>query len=40
MLKRFVFAQEDRSGEAWLARFVTGRFEAGEYTHDYGELIP
>src|SRR5436190_8677295 len=28
MLKRFVFAREDRPGEAWLARFAAGRDEA------------
>jgi predicted choloylglycine hydrolase len=25
MFKRFVFAREDRPGEAWLARFTAGR---------------
>ena len=25
MIKRFVFAREDRPGEAWLSRFVAGR---------------
>ncbi len=28
MLKRFVFAREDRPGQAWLARFAAGREEA------------
>lgn len=28
MLKRFVFAREERPGEAWLARFTAGRTEA------------
>ena len=28
MHKRFVFAREEESGEAWLARFKAGRSEA------------
>src|ERR1700688_794476 len=28
MLKRFVFAREDRPGAAWLARFAAGRTRA------------
>src|SRR5215475_387247 len=36
MLKRFVFARENRPGEAWLARFVAGRAEAERWYRGEG----
>jgi predicted choloylglycine hydrolase len=31
LFKRFVFAREDRPGDAWLARFTAGRGEAEQW---------
>ena len=40
MLKRFVFAREDRPGEAWLARFAAGRDEAARWYQGEGRATP
>jgi predicted choloylglycine hydrolase len=40
MLKRFVFAREDRPGEAWLARFAAGRDEAERWYLGEGRTAP
>jgi predicted choloylglycine hydrolase len=40
MLKRFVFAREDRPGEAWLSRFIVGRQEAERWYLGTGRAAP
>jgi predicted choloylglycine hydrolase len=40
MLKRFVFAREDRPDQAWLARFTAGRDEAERWYLGEGRTAP
>jgi predicted choloylglycine hydrolase len=40
MLKRFVFASEDRPGEAWQDRFLAGREEAESWYLGKGRSAP
>jgi predicted choloylglycine hydrolase len=40
MLKRFVFAREDRPDKAWLARFAAGRDEAERWYLGEGRAAP
>jgi len=40
MLKRFIFAREDRPDEAWLTRFIAGREEAERWYLGAGRTEP
>jgi predicted choloylglycine hydrolase len=40
MDKRFVFAREERPGDAWLDRFIAGRGEAERWYQGEGRTVP